>query len=164
MSGSKEELFVSYFRNPHRVKDKIYSRVIVGPNNCIIWTGAKHTTGYGVINVQKKNFDIDGPEFIYKTDRVHRVVYEIEVGGIPKEMTIDHLCEVKLCVNYLHLEVVTQKENALRTPKPRITQCPKCSNTDLRINHQNALICTPCTKDYQKNYYLRKRKSNVNFR
>jgi hypothetical protein len=46
---------------------------------------------------------------------VHRLMYEQEVGPIPPEMTIDHLCRVKWCLNPAHLEAVTLGENARRS-------------------------------------------------
>ena len=44
----------------------------------------------------------------------HRFMYEYLIGPIPDGMTIDHLCRVRKCVNPMHMEVVTQKENMLR--------------------------------------------------
>ena len=44
----------------------------------------------------------------------HRVAYELEVGPIPKGLTIDHLCRTHGCVRPSHLEPVTPRENVLR--------------------------------------------------
>ena len=51
----------------------------------------------------------------------HRVVYELLVGKIPDGMVLDHLCRNKLCVNPIHLEIVTSKENTLRGIRYRRT-------------------------------------------
>lgn len=72
---------------------------------CWEWTGAKNAKGYGHMS---RN---------YRADRqyAHRVSYEIFYGPIPKDLTIDHLCENKGCVNPAHLEAVTLKENISRS-------------------------------------------------
>jgi len=41
----------------------------------------------------------------------HRYIYELEVGLIPDDLQIHHLCRVTLCVNADHLTLVTQQEN-----------------------------------------------------
>lgn len=37
--------------------------------------------------------------------------YEVFVGPIPEELELDHLCNVKVCINPRHLEAVTHEEN-----------------------------------------------------
>lgn len=44
----------------------------------------------------------------------HRFAYETVLGKIPAGFELDHRCEVKLCVNPNHLEVVTHRENCRR--------------------------------------------------
>jgi hypothetical protein len=72
----------------------------LGP--CWLWTGAinKHT-GYGIIRVAYKQHG----------DRVHRVVYELEVGPISPGKLVMHECDVKRCCRPSHLRVGTQAEN-----------------------------------------------------
>lgn len=69
---------------------------------CWLWTGAPSNSGYG-------HYKVGG-----KAIKAHRAVYELLVGPIPEGMQLDHLCEVKLCVNPDHLEPVTHQENARR--------------------------------------------------
>ena len=73
---------------------------------CWRWTGTHDAYGYANFKVQ----DVD-----YK---VHRVSYELCVGPIPEGLTLDHLCRVRDCVNPLHLEAVTIKENTIRGKQP----------------------------------------------
>lgn len=42
---------------------------------------------------------------------VHRKVYELAVGEIPKGMVIMHSCDNKLCINISHLSLGTQSDN-----------------------------------------------------
>lgn len=44
----------------------------------------------------------------------HRLAYEKQVSKIPFDMTIDHLCKTKNCINTDHMEVVTTSENTRR--------------------------------------------------
>lgn len=72
------------------------------PSDCIVWTGALNSRGYGCFAIQGKSY------------LAHRVAYEDAHGPIPDGMTIDHLCSQKRCVNPDHLEVVTRGENNRR--------------------------------------------------
>jgi hypothetical protein len=76
------------------------------PDACWLWLGRPDTTGYG-------RFRLDNG--IATT--AHRAVYEAHVGPIPSNLTLDHLCRVRLCVNPAHLEPVTQAVNNARVPK-----------------------------------------------
>lgn len=44
----------------------------------------------------------------------HRISYELFVGIIPKNLTIDHLCMNRHCINPEHLEPVSLEENNRR--------------------------------------------------
>ncbi|MFB7860135.1 MULTISPECIES: HNH endonuclease signature motif containing protein [Actinomycetes] len=71
--------------------------------DCIIWTGCLNQTGYGTTKVNGK------------TQRVHRVAYELAKGAIPAGMELDHLCSVRNCINPEHLEPVSHTENLRRS-------------------------------------------------
>jgi len=49
----------------------------------------------------------------------HRLAYEEKYGEIPENMTIDHLCFTRNCINPNHLKMVTQSVNASRRSKPK---------------------------------------------
>lgn len=66
---------------------------------CWLWIGALRGNNYG------------GFSNVY----AHRWAYELYREEIPIGLTIDHLCGVKLCVNPWHLEVVSLRENILRS-------------------------------------------------
>jgi hypothetical protein len=70
---------------------------------CWTWVGSIGHDGYGRAYYKGKN------------NMAHRAVYRAFVDEIPPEMTIDHLCRNKLCVNPEHLQVASQRDNILRS-------------------------------------------------
>lgn len=78
------------------------TRYKVDKNGCWIWTGAIHKTGYGQVKWKGKS------------TVAHRVVYELVKGLIPAGLVLDHTCNVKLCVNPDHLDLVTYSINTQR--------------------------------------------------
>lgn len=95
--------------NPYQRTDKkdldwIFSMSIPEPNSgCWFWTGAWDRQGYG-------NTMLPGRRFI----GVHRLAYQLAHGEVAEGLDIDHLCRVRCCVNPLHLEAVSHRENMLR--------------------------------------------------
>ena len=76
----------------------------LGP--CHLWTGAQTTLddGWG------RFWPTPGRPVL-----AHRFAYELEIGPIPDGLEPDHLCRVRLCVRVSHLELVTHRENVLRS-------------------------------------------------
>jgi hypothetical protein len=70
---------------------------------CYIWQGTFTEMGYPTIFR-------DG-----NRTTAHRFLYIQNVGRVPDEYDLDHLCEVKACVNWTHLEPVTRSEHNFRT-------------------------------------------------
>lgn len=84
---------------------RFWSRV-AKTETCWIWQGAVGTRGYGFLAGLYKGQ--------YKTFLVHRYAYILHVGSIADDLTIDHLCRNRRCVNPAHLEVVSRWENVRR--------------------------------------------------
>lgn len=70
---------------------------------CWLWTGAA-SNGYG-------EFWYDGER---RKQKAYRVAYEWARGPVPTGLELDHLCEVRECVNPAHLEAVPHRVNTLR--------------------------------------------------
>jgi len=68
-------------------------------NGCWEWLARKDKDGYGSIR--------DG----VKNKRAHRVSYELNIGTIPENKMIRHLCNNPSCVNPNHLIPGTQIDN-----------------------------------------------------
>jgi hypothetical protein len=73
-----------------------------GEHECWLWTRPAAGNGYGVISRFNRH------------DYAHRLAYELTRGPITDDLTVDHLCRVRLCVNPIHLELVTRAENTRR--------------------------------------------------
>lgn len=81
-----------------------FLRLVDKTDTCWLWVGAVLPNGY--------------PRFNHGSGYAHRVAYEMWVGPIPAGMTIDHMCNVKRCVNPAHLRVASNRENILRSNGP----------------------------------------------
>jgi|LGVE01.1.fsa_nt_gb hypothetical protein len=71
-----------------------------GANDCWLFD-ILDGKGYGIHSIGNKGV------------RAHRFAYELLVGPIPDGLVVRHRCRSKNCVNPKHLEVGTQKDNAL---------------------------------------------------
>lgn len=67
--------------------------------DCLIWTGAVHDMGYGII--------WNGT----KIERAHRWAYRTFIGPISDAAEIDHMCSNRLCCEPRHLRATTHKQN-----------------------------------------------------
>jgi hypothetical protein len=104
-----------------------------GTEGCWLWTGAKTDKGYG----QARQND--------KALYAHRISYEHFHGTtIPDGMYIDHKCRTPLCVNPIHLRIVTPRLNMIEN-----------SMSVSSINH--AKTCCPHGHSYNEGHaYYRK--------
>jgi hypothetical protein len=75
--------------------------------SCWIWQRSTSLNGYGQLFHEGR------------TQRAHRVFYQLHVGPIPDGYQLDHTCSNRLCVNFEHLEPVTPLENSRRSKQKR---------------------------------------------
>ena len=80
------------------------------PGPCWRWKGGTNPAGYGW-------FYLTGGRNA-RCVMAHRYIFQCYNGSIDKNLTIDHLCANKLCVNPEHLEQVPREENYKRGSKP----------------------------------------------
>lgn len=108
-------------------------------DSCWEWLGDQYSNGYG-------RFSLGDAEWL-----VHRLAYACMVGPIPVDLTIDHLCNNRLCVNPNHLAIATRAENARRgdgSPKP--THCPQgheYARENVRHNTDGSRHCRACDRE-----------------
>lgn len=90
-------------RRSRPLLDRLMERVAKAESGCWIFQGHINQTGYGLITDQAG-----------RTIRAHRAMYMELVGPIPDGLHLDHLCNVRACVNPEHLEPVTLQVNTQR--------------------------------------------------
>lgn len=101
---------------------------IIGYLSCWMWEGAGHPTGYGRFGISP-----------YKVTFAHRASWELFRGPIPAGMYVCHTCDVRLCVNPLHLFIGTAKDNMQDASKKGRIVVPKESYLSDE-NHQVAKL------------------------
>jgi len=105
-------------RRRTQIRERIQANVLIVnrgyeidgvPSPCHEWQGGTSGNGRGGGYAR---ISIDG-----HTAAAHRVMWTNENGYIPGKKQIDHLCENRMCVNELHLEMVTHRQNQKRKTK-----------------------------------------------
>ena len=139
---------------------RFFSKIESVPTTaCWLWKGSINKNGYG-------KFCLAG-----RSTLAHRASYIIFVSSIPEGLVLDHLCQIKNCVNPDHLEPITQQENIRRAKAgyinlkplgvifpPRIVK-PYCAYGH-RLNKENILrinqrkVCKTCNKLPISDWYV----------
>ena len=128
-------------RPPTPLSDRVWSKVAKS-ESCWLWTGAPNVHGgYGRVRAGTT------------TKYAHRVVYEMLVGPIPAGLTLDHLCRNPRCVNPLHLEPVSMRDNILRgeglaAKNARMERCIR-GHALVRMARQRG--CVECRRVWARN-------------
>lgn len=130
----------------------------VPESGCWIWDGpVEAAKGYGQV------------WFKGKTLKAHRFFYEQLRGVIPNNLTLDHLCRVRCCVNPDHLEAVSSRTNVLRGTglSANFAKQTACKNghefTEANTyfsKRNNSRTCRTCMRAYQKIWNRNKRLKN----
>lgn len=84
------------------MRTRIEERIQVDEQGCWLWPKIM-ANGYGQISVGAQ------------TLLAHRAAYEVWKGPITSGLEVDHLCNVRRCVNPEHLLAVPPLENKLRS-------------------------------------------------
>lgn len=97
---------MSKYQRYGNLLDRVNANIEINENGCWVWQGSTSGEGrgggYGRISINGH------------TCAVHRVVATAYFGYIPRKMTVDHVCNNRLCCNPDHLEVVSNLENQRR--------------------------------------------------
>lgn len=106
----------TFVRKPKSPRERLFALIEVSDQSgCWIWRGSAAAGGYGKVSVGGR---------LGRSMKAHRWAYELIVGPVPKGLDLDHLCRVRNCVNPMHLEPVTRKENLRRSPFTFKKHCP----------------------------------------
>lgn len=127
---------------------------------CWQWTGHLTSGGYGRFRIGGAKGKLYSP---------HRVAYELFVGEIPENYTVDHECHNKSkdcpgdnsclhrsCVNPKHLEAVTLAENLSRAPKwyGNKTHCKRGHDfSPRRAGNNGQRVCYKCHNMMKRGRY-----------
>lgn len=115
---------------------------------CWIWTGTPNPDGYGRIRISRKWAPL-----------VHRALWELCVGPVAGEL--DHLCQVRLCVNGDHLEDVPHAVNVKRGRGGQHwadkTHCPRGHPYDEENTkiYRGSRHCRKCSTIRSREYRLK---------
>ena len=110
----------------------------VTETGCWLWNKGTFKDGYGAIWSRKQ------------MQRAHRLSYEIHKGEIPKGLDIMHSCDVRCCVNPVHLSAGTRLDN--------MRDCANKNRTRQGIKHPRAKLTEEAVLDIRT-----KRLSNTEF-
>lgn len=140
----------------HRdVTERFLDKVSPEPNSgCWLWTASTFkNTGYGQFYI--------GPEWGYAKGMTtaHRASWHLFKGEIPDGLHIDHLCNVRCCVNPDHLEPVTHEENTRRAllGKELVEHCHRGHEYNEFNTYRNSRghrECRVCRAFYRKRRQL----------
>ncbi len=140
------------------LKERFFDKIQPEPNSgCWLWDASTTKAGYGQFTARAYS---KNP--IY----AHRFSYEIHKGKIPSGMHIDHLCNIRCCVNPDHLEVVSLAENNRRVAargrhhNSRKTHCKyghPLSGENLYIPPSGERDCRICSDEAGRRYRERRR-------
>ena len=129
--------------------------------DCLLWTAAKNSDGYGIFSFDKK---VEG---------AHRVSWILSNGEIPDGLSVLHKCDVRACVNPEHLFLGTQDDNMKDAArKGRIVRSEKAGAQKREFCKQghslsdNPIVgkdgrrrCRPCANRRDREYAERKKAS-----
>lgn len=130
---------------PDRIAERARARYILDSGTgCMVSTYSTASHGYAQIGWHE-----DGQRIV---TLVHRVVWASHHGPIPSDLTIDHMCKNRQCMNIQHLRLLSNFENARRT-SGRDWPLGRCinghTNEHLKTYSDGRKHCSICVKRWK---------------
>lgn len=130
------------------IPDRVFSRFCAtighdySPGACWPWLGWCYPTGYGAISWRESPAK-------KKTAAVHRIAWWLAHGPIPEDLTVDHMCRTRNCVNPAHLRLLTVSENSALNGHTLKTHCAQGhpydeANTYRQPKYPTRRLCRAC--------------------
>ncbi len=134
---------------PERVVERVRS-LVPHPHGveCIIWPLSTGSHGYGQIGWGAKNEKASGTT-------AHRAVWLSYVGPIG-DLTVDHLCRNRRCVNLDHLRLLSNVDNASDNGLATRSSCPaghEYAGDNLHLTPAGHRRCKKCARESQRIQY-----------
>lgn len=151
-----DPLATKYERHDGPPEERWRQKVQEAPSGCWLWTGSLDRRGYG-------QFTVNYADGSRRTLRAHRFVYELLIGQLPAELTLDHLCRVRHCVNPDHLDPVLHRDNVRRgeagVNNASKTHCSRGHEFTPENTHWDGRQrnCRTCRREWGRESYARRK-------
>lgn len=119
---------------------------------CWLWQGSASPNGYGIFHRTSRH---RRPSLL-----AHRVAWVLGTGqSLTENLTIDHLCRVKLCVNPGHMEPVSLRENVRRRDEALGRESIPLEDARARrlVRGMRPKVCATCGTEVQAKNMARHR-------
>lgn len=125
--------------------DKVYPEPNTG---CWLYSGNLNESGYGRVD----------PIYYDGFVTAHRFSYYIHNGNFDKQLCVLHKCDVRSCVNPIHLFLGTNKDNmadmVAKGRSPNGLRNPKCKLTEVKVREIRSLNGLMNSRDIAKKYKM----------
>ena len=115
--------------------DRFMRHVDVNPYACWTWSSGLYPNGYGKFKLATGT---PGGRAVL----AHRWIYQHYYGEIKN--VINHICEIKNCVNPLHLDDVTQLENVRYSLSDYCLRGHNLNDEDVYVEKNGKRHCQKC--------------------
>lgn len=136
--------------------ERLASLITVDPldpiNGCWRWGGFVSPRGYARVGKERRYH------------QVHRLLYELVIGPVPDGLVLDHTCRNRACVNFRHVEPVTNRENIMRGDVPSANRelCKAGHHVlievGIYVDSEGTERCHECRLESKRRYHARQRR------